>query len=57
MIWYDKIRLGMELMRDGCVDNLSHEKCEKECPFKEYCLLFPNNGPRALPIDWEIKNG
>ena len=56
MIWYDKIRLGMELMKDGCVDNLSHEKCEKECPFKEYCLLFPNNESRTLPIDWEVQD-
>ena len=55
MTWYDKIRLGMELMKDGCVDNPSQEKCEKECPFREACP-FPNGEPQPLPMDWEVKD-
>lgn len=57
MTWFDKIRLGMELMKEGCVDNLSHEKCEKECPFRKFCSYLPNNESQPLPMDWEIENG
>lgn len=56
MTWFDKIRLGMELMKEGCVDNLSHEKCEKECPFRKFCPYLPNNESQPLPMDWEVKD-
>ena len=56
MIWYDKIRLGMELIREGCFDNHLDENCGQECPFKDYCW-YTTDEPQSLPENWEVKNG
>jgi hypothetical protein len=56
MTWFDKIRLGMALMKEGCVDNQSSEKCDKECPFRNLCSYFVNQ-PQPLPEDWETEDG
>ena len=56
MIWYDKIRLGMELMKEGCSNNQSSEDCEKKCPFINLCSHLVNQ-PQPLPERWKIKNG
>ena len=36
MDWVEKIRIGMELIREGCVENQIPSLC-KICPFYEHC--------------------
>ena len=56
MTWFDKIRLGMELMKKGCSSNQSGADCEKKCPFRGYCW-YTADKYQCLPEDWEIENG
>lgn len=48
MTWYEKVKIGMELMKEGCEINRDSKSCDKFCPFAQYCLYS------EIPKDWQI---
>lgn len=53
MTWYEKIRAGMELMKEGCAENHDENNCDNFCPFVQICL-YSNSIARPVPGDWKI---
>jgi hypothetical protein len=41
--WSEKIRLGMGLMKEGCLENRSGVNCEEKCPFRNFCWYCTDN--------------
>ena len=52
MIGYEKIRLAMELMKEGCTNAINDKTfidCKK-CPFYNYCQELAN-----VPTEWILE--
>lgn len=39
MSWTEKIKQGMELIKEGCVENEEWTNCN-DCPFDAYCQIL-----------------
>ena len=49
MNWKDKIKRGMELIKEGCEEGT---KCY-QCPFDEYCIILEDKD--NAPDNWETE--
>lgn len=55
MGWFEKIREGMALIKQGCGENPDWTKCQS-CPFDEFCDLIMNDSfkiPQEAFFPWE----
>ena len=55
MEWFEKIREGMALIKQGCSENSSWTKCQ-ECPFTDFCDLIMEDSdkiPNEAFFPWE----
>ncbi len=55
MEWYEKIREGMALIKQGCSENSSWTKCQ-DCPFTDFCDLIMEHDdkiPNEAFFPWE----
>ena len=55
MEWYEKIREGMALIKQGCGENTEWTKCY-ECPFNDFCNLIMDDDdkiPSEAFFPWE----
>ena len=55
MEWFEKIREGMALIKQGCGENTDWIKCQ-DCPFDEFCDLIMKDFdeiPNEAFFPWE----
>ena len=55
MEWFEKIREGMALIKQGCSENSSWTKCQ-DCPFTDFCDLIMEHDdkiPNGAFFPWE----
>lgn len=48
--WIEKIKKGMELIKQGCSENAEWTDCYK-CPFDEYCDMIYDGTKSETPED------
>ena len=53
MNWKEKIKKGLELIKEGCTNQNNWKECY-ECPFNDYCTALWENGGVA-PSEWELE--
>ena len=55
MEWFEKIREGMALIKQGCRENTDWTKCH-DCPFTDFCDLIMEDSdkvPHEAFFPWE----
>ena len=53
MDWKEKIKKGLELIKEGCTNQDNWKECYK-CPFNDYCTTLMENGG-VTPNEWELE--
>ncbi len=57
MTKFEKIKVGMELIKEGCSEVSLCSECE-ECPFDTYCtfIVMQNANEFQLPSEWQLED-
>ena len=50
MEWVDKIKAGMNLIAEGCLENKQFSHC-KYCPFDQFCDSIQIGAESGLHVD------